>query len=138
MELFYDSISKLIERGQIADPITLNNSFEQEGILNKLGGQQYLVEIASSMVNVINAADYGRNIYDLHIKRQLIDLGEQVINRAHTADVDDLATYQIENAEQKLYALSDTGETRSGFQPFKNSIVAAIDMLRLHIREMED
>ena len=41
-----------------------------------MGGTQYLAELAASMVNVINAGEYGRTIYDLHLKRMLIDLGE--------------------------------------------------------------
>ena len=124
----YESASKLIERGQIADPITLNNFFEQDGSLADVGGAQYLVELAASMVNVINAVEYGRTIYDLHLKRQLIDLGENVVNRAFSPDVEDQASRQIEEAEQTLYDLATTGEISSGFQTFKTSIVSAIEM----------
>ena len=124
----YEAISKLIERGQIADPITLNNFFEQDGSLSDVGGTQYLAELAASMVNVINAGEYGRTIYDLHLKRMLIDLGETVVNRAFSPDVDDLATRQIEEAEQTLYDLATTGDFEGGFQTFKSSIVTAIEM----------
>ena len=70
----YESVAKLIERGQIADPITLKNFFEQDGSLADIGGNQYLVELAASMVNVINAGEYGKHIHDLFVKRELIDL----------------------------------------------------------------
>ena len=96
----FDAASKLIERAQIADPITLHNFFEQNGSIKDVGGARYLAEIAGSMVSVINSAEYGKSIYDLHLKRQLIELGEQVVNRAYTPEVDDPATIQIENAEQ--------------------------------------
>ena len=124
----YEATSKLIERGQIADPITLNNFFEQDGSLSDMGGTQYLAELAASMVNVINAGEYGRTIYDLHLKRMLIDLGETVVNRAFSPDVDDLAMRQIEEAEQTLYDLATTGEFDGGFQTFKSSIITAIEM----------
>ncbi|MBN06721.1 MAG: replicative DNA helicase [Rhodospirillaceae bacterium] len=124
----YEATSKLIERGQIADPITLNNFFEQDGSLSDMGGTQYLAELAASMVNVINAGEYGRTIYDLHLKRMLIDLGETVVNRAFSPDVDDLAMRQIEEAEQTLYDLATTGEFEGGFQTFKSSIITAIEM----------
>lgn len=124
----FEAISKLIERGQIADPITLRNFFEQDGSLADVGGVQYVAELAASMVNVINAAEYGRSIYDLHLKRQLIDLGEQVVNRAYSPDVDDMAMRQIEEAEQTLYDLATTGEFEGGFQTFKSSIITAIEM----------
>ena len=124
----YEATSKLIERGQIADPITLNNFFEQDGSLSDMGGTQYLAELAASMVNLINAGEYGRAIYDLHLKRMLIDLGETVVNRAFSPDVDDLAMHQIEEAEQTLYDLATTGEFEGGFQAFKSSIITAIEM----------
>ena len=124
----YESSSKLIERGQIADPITLKSFFEQDSALTDIGGAQYLVEIAASMVNVINAAEYGRTIYDLHLKRQLIELGENVVNSAYSRDVDDFAITQIEKAEQTLYDLATTGEFEGGFKEFKFSIVSAIEM----------
>ncbi len=124
----YEATSKMIERGQIADPITLNNFFEQDGSLSDMGGKQYLAELAASMVNVINAGEYGRTIYDLHLKRMLIDLGETVVNRAFSPDVDDLAMRQIEEAEQTLYDLATTGEFEGGFQTFKSSIITAIEM----------
>ena len=127
----YDATSKLIERGQIADPITLRTFFEQDGSLADVGGTRYLAEIAGSMVSVINAAEYGRTIYDLHLKRQLIELGEQVVNRAHTPEVDDPAMKQIENAEQTLYDLATTGEIEGGFQDFKSSVVSAIEMAEI-------
>jgi len=124
----FESSSKLIERGQIADPITLKSFFEQDSALTDIGGAQYLVEIAASMVNVINAAEYGRTIYDLHLKRQLIELGENVVNSAYSRDVDDFAITQIEKAEQTLYDLATTGEFEGGFKEFKSSIVSAIEM----------
>ena len=124
----YDATSKLIERGQIADPITLRTFFERDGSIADVGGTRYLAEIAGSMVNVINAGEYGRTIYDLHLKRQLIELGEQIVNRAFTPEVEDDAMHQIGNAEQQLYDLATTGEIEGGFQEFKTSIITAIEM----------
>ena len=34
----FEVISKLISRGHVADTITLKNYFEQEGVLNDVGG----------------------------------------------------------------------------------------------------
>ena len=127
----FDAASKLIERGQIADPITLHNFFEQNGSIKDVGGARYLAEIAGSMVSVINSAEYGKSIYDLHLKRQLIELGEQVVNRAYTPEVDDPATMQIEYAEQILYDLATTGEIEGGFQHFKSTVISAIEMAEI-------
>jgi replicative DNA helicase len=126
--IIYDACSKLIEKGQIADPVTLKRYFEQDESLAEIGGPAYLVELAESMVSIINAGEYGRIIYDLHLKRELIGLGEDVVNRAYSGDVDDEATGQIEAAEQTLYDLATTGNYEGGFQSFKESVVAALNM----------
>src|SRR5690606_20811577 len=84
----YSVISKLLERGQIADPITLKGTFEQDNSLQEIGGTQYLAHLAASVVSIISVQHYGALIYDLHLRRQLIDLGEEVVNNAFTPDVE--------------------------------------------------
>ncbi|MEE2761294.1 MAG: replicative DNA helicase [Pseudomonadota bacterium] len=127
----YKAISKLLEAGQIADPVTLMNFFEQDDSLAEVGGSDYLAELAASMVSIINARDYGQIVYDLHLKRQLIDFGEQVVNRAFSPEVDDSAILQISTAEHQLYGLAMTGELEGGFQPFDASIKEAIERAQI-------
>jgi len=132
----YDACALLIERGQIADPVTLKRYFEQDAGLADIGGPAYLAELAESAVTVINAGEYGRLIHDLYLRRQLIGLGEDVVNRAYEAEVDTTATSQIEEAEQHLYDLATTGEYEGGFEPFKTSVIEAINMAETaHKRE---
>src|ERR1700746_2006663 len=68
----FAAIGKLIERGQIANPVTLKNLFDQDGALSDIGGAQYLARLAEAAVTVINSLDYGRIIHDLYLRRQLI------------------------------------------------------------------
>src|ERR1700691_3098020 len=92
----FAAIAKLIERGQIANPVTLKNLFDQDGALQEIGGAQYLARLAASVVTIINADDYGRTIHDLHLRRQLITIGEDVVNDAFEHDLDRQANQQIE------------------------------------------
>jgi replicative DNA helicase len=123
----YGAIGRLVERGQIANPVTLKNLFDQDGALADIGGAQYLVRLAESAVTIINTEDYGRHIHDLYLRRQLINLGEDVVNDAFRQDLDDQAPQQIERAEQKLFDLATTGRTETGFQPFRDALKKAID-----------
>src|SRR5580658_9245776 len=110
----YAAIGKLIERGQVANPVTLKNLFDQDGALAEIGGAQYLARLAASAVTIINAESYGRTLYDLHLRRELITVGQDVVSDAFRQDLDDDATTQIERAEQKLFDLATTGEAESG------------------------
>src|SRR5215471_13536811 len=87
----YEAIGKLIQRGQIANPVTLKNLFDQDGALTDIGGAQYLGRLAEAAVTIINASDYGRIIHDLYLRRQLIDLGEQTVNDAFVFDIEQTA-----------------------------------------------
>jgi len=124
----YAAIGKLIERGQLANPVTLKNLFDQDGALAEIGGAQYLTRLAEAAVTIINAEEYGRRIHDLHLRRQLIGLGEDVVNDAFRHDLDDAAVAQIERAEEKLYKLAESGQTEGGLRPFRAALTEAIEL----------
>jgi replicative DNA helicase len=94
----YERIGKLIERGQIANPVTLKNVFDQDGALAEIGGAAYLGRLAAAVITIINAEDYGRTIHDLYLRRQLIEIGETVVNDAYRHDAYVDAPKQIELA----------------------------------------
>lgn len=122
----YDAITRLINRGHVADPITLKDYFENDDSLQDVGGSQYLAELAASTVTVINVAHYGKQIFDLSLRRQLIDVGEDIVNEAHVYDLDVSATDQLELAEKKLFDLATTGQTDKGFTSIDSALVEAI------------
>jgi len=124
----FAAIGKLIERGQIANPVTLKNLFDQDSALQEIGGAEYLVRLARSVVTIINAEDYGRTIYDLHLRRQLITLGEDVVNEAFAHDLERGAPAQIEAAEKRLFDLAMTGQIERGFRAFEGALTDAILM----------
>ena len=124
----FSAIGKLIERGQIANPVTLKNLFDQDGALTDIGGAQYLARLAEAAAVIVNATDYGRIIHDLHLRRQLITLGEDIVNDAFRQDLDDPAHEQIERAEKTLFDLATTGQAEGGFRPFDTALTSAINM----------
>ena len=112
----YAAIGKLIERGLIADPVTLKNLFDQDGALAEIGGAQYLAQLVNAAVTIINAEHYGRTIHDLYLRRELITVGQDVVTEAFQHDLDDPATEQIERAEAKLFELASSGQAEGGPQ----------------------
>jgi replicative DNA helicase len=122
----FAAIAKLMERGQLANPVTLKNLFDQDGALAEIGGAQYLARLAASVVTIINAEDYGRTIHDLYLRRQLISIGEDVVNDAFQHDLDRQATTQIETAEKRLFDLAESGQAEGGFRPFITALTTAI------------
>ena len=122
----YAAIKRRAEAGQLADAVTLKGEFEHSGVLEEVGGTAYLAQLLSAMVGVINAGEYGRAIHDSWLRRQLIDLGEVVVNNAFGADPELDGTGQVEAAEQALFNLAANGGADSGFVDFETAMAAAI------------
>ena len=84
--------------------------------------------MAAEATTIINAEDYGRSIYDLATRRNLIGIGEDMVNIAFDAPVDMGPHVQIEDAERRLFELAETGKTGGGFEEFGSAVGNAIDM----------
>ena len=125
----FEAILKMIERGQIASPVTLKHYFDNDDSLSDVGGAQYLARLAGSAVTIINAEHYGRAIYDLAMRRELIGIGEEMVNEAYDASLDESATAQIENSEHKLFKLAEEGGAEGGFRSFDGPLRIALDMI---------
>ncbi|MEQ8595112.1 MAG: replicative DNA helicase [Parvibaculum sp.] len=124
----YEAAAKLITQGHLASPVTLKNYFERDEALAEIGGPQYLARLAGAATTIINAEEYGRTIYDLAIRRELIQVSIDMHTRAYDAPVDDTPALQILDAEQSLYQLAERGKYEGGFQSFHESLNVAIEM----------
>ncbi|PKQ03630.1 MAG: replicative DNA helicase [Alphaproteobacteria bacterium HGW-Alphaproteobacteria-11] len=124
----YEAAAKLITQGHLASPVTLKNYFERDAALSEIGGPQYLARLAGAATTIINAEEYGRTIYDLAIRRELIQVSIDMHTRAYDAPVDDTPALQILDAEQSLYQLAERGKYEGGFQSFHESLNTAIEM----------
>jgi replicative DNA helicase len=121
----FDSLSRLIERGQVVSAVTLKTYVEQDEDMKAVGGAAYLARLAAASVHVIDAGAFGRAVHDLYLRRQLIDVGEGMVNGAFGSDVDEMALQQIELAEKKLYDLASSGQIEGGFKPFRAALTEA-------------
>ncbi len=123
----FEAIVRRIERGQLADAVTLKSDLEHDGLLEEVGGTAYLAQLVAATVGVINAGDYGRAIHDAYLRRQLIDIGEEIVNRAF-GDPEGLdGAAQIEAAEQALFEIATEGVADRSFIPFDLALSRAID-----------
>lgn len=88
---------------------------------------QYLARLAAEATTIINAVDYGRTVYDLAVRRELIRLAEDMLDGAFEAPIDCAPAHQIQHAEQLLYEIAETGRYGGGFETFETALDSAID-----------
>jgi replicative DNA helicase len=123
----YEVAGKIIRAGKAATPITVK-TYLPEQLTAELTLPQYLARLAAEATTVINSADYGQTIYDLAIRRNLIQIGETMVSTAYESDVELTAPKQIEEAEKSLFDLAEKGRYDGGFQPFNEALTDAIRM----------
>src|SRR5580704_12567797 len=124
----YEVSAQLVRVGKTATPITLKTFLPPDIDVAGLTVSQYLARLAAEATTVINAADYGRTIYDLALRRSLIGIGEDLVNLAYDASPDSEPRDQIEEAEKSLFQLAETGRYEGGFQGFSHALTRAVDM----------
>ncbi|OFW80443.1 MAG: replicative DNA helicase [Alphaproteobacteria bacterium RIFCSPLOWO2_01_FULL_40_26] len=111
----------------VANQVTLKQFFDSDPAIKAVGGALYLSTLLSSASAIIDIADYGRVIHDLALKRQLVMVGEDVVNRVFNVEEKTSAAEQIELAESSLFKLSEHGNGRSDFRNISSSIKDTLD-----------
>ena len=127
----YQACVDLIEKGHLADTITLKKYLENNGTLDMAGGINYLTQLASSAVSIVNVYDYAHLVYECALKRDLINLGTDIVNTAFGGDEDsDIPVKnQIEKAESELYNLAESGYTETGPVSLENTLKSSMQVI---------
>ena len=124
----FDVIEKLISKGLLANPITLKNYFENNEGLKQLGGQEYLIKITKFSTSAKQAIDYANIIHEMHVRRELIRISENVLNDSSNKDMLSSGEKIIENTEKSLFDLAERGHFNRSFLKFENALKQTIEM----------
>ncbi|MHC5653411.1 replicative DNA helicase [Stappia sp.] len=124
----YEKAGQLIRAGKVASPVTLKTFFPHDAKIADIPAAQYVLRLAADATSIINAEDYGRAIYDLATRRNLIRIGEDMVNIAYDAPIDMPPGAQIDDAERRLFELAEKGRSDAGFVSFGDALTATIEM----------
>ena len=124
----FSKIGQLIQANKTATPVTVKTFFPSDAKIAELSVTQYLLRLTADAATIINAEDYGRLIYDLATRRQLIQIGEDMVNLAYDSPVDSTPNHQIEGVEKQLFELAEKGRVDQGFETFSDALRQAVDM----------
>lgn len=123
----FAAIQMICEKGQMASPITLKNYFEHDKEFDTIGGAKYLVDLAASVITGVKPEEFAGIVYENHLKRQLIDIGEDMVAESYSHDMETPAQAQIEATEKKLFDLATTGAAQKGFVKLNASLAEALE-----------
>lgn len=128
----YQAITHLIDKGYVADPITLKDYLGSDPIFNEVGGITYLFDLANNTLSMKSISDYGKMIYDAYLRRELIHIATSIIENASNNPKENgaikTANIQIEEAEKKLYELGEHGGEKSIAMPLSQALHISIEL----------
>ena len=127
-QAIYAVIDRMISSGRVADGVTLREHFERDGQLAEIGGARYLADLLDSAAFGPEIHDYAKVVHDLALRRELIQIGAEIIQKATSSEIDEPGELQIQEAEKKLFTLAERGAGVQGFQTFNTALASSIEM----------
>jgi replicative DNA helicase len=124
----FDAIERMWAKGHAVTPLTLKALMEQDAGLAEVGGQAYLVSLARAAPALPNVRDYARILADLAMRRELIRIGEDIVNTAYEAPIDIAPAAQIDEAEKALYRVAERSRFGEGPLGFDLALSQAVHL----------
>ncbi|MDB5848188.1 MAG: replicative helicase [Rhodoferax sp.] len=105
----FTACTKRIRSGGVADAITLKAEFENSGLLDDVGGFNYIVDLMKCMVGTRYISGYGRAIVEAYVRREMIQAGEALVNRSFGdgQDISAVVAEHMRAMELATYGLVD-------------------------------
>jgi|TARA_B100001093_G_C26844477_1_gene1022124 replicative DNA helicase len=130
----YEIIENLNTKGMIANPITLKNFFENENGLSDVGGVDYLIKLTRFSSSTKQAIDYAKVIHEMFVKRELIDISNNISDQSKDENIDKSGENIIEDAEKQLFDLAERGNFSQSFLKFNQALDQTIEMATLAMK----
>ena len=125
-KIIFSTIKNLLDKNVLVSPITLKNYLpEDKSNFNKVN---YLNQLKDSAPSTQNTYNYGKIIYDLYVKRNLVGIAHNIIQETNSNN-NNSANNLIENAENDLYNLSQSGNSDRSFINFGNALQGAVNII---------
>ena len=100
----YEAMVELYDRHGSVDIVQLHQVLSDKGILEAVGGQEYLVELASAVPSAANATRYGHLVREKAMVRRLIEQAGEILAEAY--DGRQSAETILDNAEHRIFSIA--------------------------------
>lgn len=124
----YEVCSKIIHKGQVADPITVKFYLENESTdeIEKVDIASYLSELLDAFISVNQAESYAKQIYEMYIRREIIRACDEYTQRASNYSIEDNIDNQMEEFCERIFLLEEGKKTKQSATPFYQHLTHAI------------
>lgn len=121
--LVYECLLSLYEKSSPVDLVILKDELTRSGVLERVGGMEFVVQLAETVPTSANAEHYAVIVRDKAIQRRLITVSTRIIQEARSNP--DNVGELLDEAEQKIYEISNLG-TETTTEPIKDLLKSAL------------
>ena len=107
----FSAMISLFTRAEPVDALTVGTELSRQGVLEEVGGNFYLTELAKHVPSAANVEYHARIVLEKALFRRLIEISTNIISEAFEAS--EKATEIIDRAEQQIFSLSERGLRKS-------------------------
>lgn len=124
----YEALSRLYERREPIDVLTLADQLKNTGVLELIGGASYLTELTNFVPTAAHVEQYAEIVAQKALRRRLISTSQDMVDLGH--DESKSLKELIEEAESSLFAVSQ--------QHVKQSVVSLETILSESFDRLDD
>lgn len=124
----YEALSRLYERRDPIDVLTLADQLKNTGVLELIGGASYLTELTNFVPTAAHVEQYAEIVAQKALRRRLITVSRDIVDLGH--DESKNLKELIEDAETRLFSVSQ--------QHVKQSVVSLETILSESFDRLDD
>jgi replicative DNA helicase len=109
----YRGMSRLFQRGQVIDPVTLGEELKKTDELEAVGGMAYIAELLDAVPTAANIEYHARIVRERALLRRLIEASSAIIRDSYESGERTVEEI-LDEAEQRIFQVAQSHE-RGGF-----------------------
>ena len=125
----FEACISLTDNGRLADPVTLKGYLKDDVSLRDIDIEQYLLDLREGTVSLSKAKFYADEIRNCYVRRSLIRIGDDLIDRSINPSIEISPDQEISNTEEQLYNLAEKDQVNSGPIDFKTILGKATNQI---------
>ena len=125
----FEACISLTDNGRLADPVTLKGYLKDDVSLRDIDIEEYLLDLREGALSLSKAKFYADEIRNCYVRRSLIRIGDDLIDRSINPSIEISPDQEISNTEEQLYNLAEKDQVNSGPIDFKTVLGKATNQI---------
>lgn len=135
-KIIFNAMLELFGKHEPIDMLSLSTKLNEKGLLESIGGNKYLADLANSVPSSANVKYYAQIVEKKFILRSLIDAADYISEKAFE-EGDDKIEEILDEAEKRIFNIA-TSPNNQQFIELKNALPEAWERLeKLHATKGE-